>query len=215
MERERNWEKGTASPIQNNKYERFKEKLAEHSEEYAKRNLTLFILARATGYRMQDVVELTIGEIKDAIEDGQFVIQEKKQYNQWLSSLAKYPNRKKPEKRTAEIGPTLEKYLKEYLKGKTRSDVAFKSRNGNGNESISQKSFSSILSEVGKSIGLENISGHSPRKTYATTIYNESNFNIEKVRIALGHKSIEETKRYLGLKEQMAKDAARIADEGI
>ena len=27
--------------------------------------------------------------------------------------------------------------------------------------------------------------------------------------------SIEETKRYLGLKEQMAKDAARIADTGI
>ena len=30
----------------------------------------------------------------------------------------------------------------------------------------------------------------------------------------MGHKSIEETKKYLGLEEEMAEDAARIADSG-
>lgn len=214
-EKSRDWEKGVANPIPDNKYERFKEKLVELSKEYPERNLMLFLLARATGYRMQDLVILTIGEIRDALDKGYFEIQEQKQYKQWQSEVSKNPNRKKPRKRIADIGPALEKHLKKYITGKKRADFAFPSRKGKGNEAISQKSFSDILKKVGNAIGLEHITGHSPRKTYATKIYTETNGNIEAVRIALGHKSIEETKRYLGLKEQMAKDAARIADSGI
>ncbi len=214
-ERTREWEKGAANPIPDSKYERYKEKLVELSKEYPERNLMLFLLARATGYRMQDIIKLTVGQIKDALDRGYFKIQENKQYEQWVSEVAKNPNRKKPEKRVVEIGPTLEKHLKKYLKGKKRSEYAFPSRKGKGDKPIEQKSFSDILKKTGEAIGLEHITGHSPRKTYATKIYVETGYNLEAVRIALGHKSIEETKRYLGLKEQMAKDAARIADTGI
>ena len=213
--KKRDWEKGSANPIPDSKYERYKEKLVELSIEYPERNLMLFLLARATGYRMQDIIELTVGEIKDALDKGYFEIQEQKQYKQWQSEVAKNPNRKKPKKRVAKIGPTLEKHLKQYLKGKKRSEFAFPTKKGNGNEELTQKSYSDKLKEVGNAIGLEHITGHSPRKTYATKIYNETKGNLEAVRVALGHKSIEETKRYLGLKEQMAKDAARIADSGI
>ena len=213
--KKRDWEKGSSNPIPDSKYKRYKEKLVELSIEYPERNLMLFLLARATGYRMQDIIELTVGEIKDALDKGYFEIQEQKQYKQWQSEVAKNPNRKKPKKRVAKIGPTLEKHLKQYLKGKKRSEFAFPSKKGNGNEALTQKSYSDKLKEVGIAIGLEHITGHSPRKTYATKIYNETKGNLEAVRIALGHKSIEETKRYLGLKEQMAKDAARIADSGI
>lgn len=214
-EKIRAWEKGTANPIPDNRYERFKEKLVELSKRYADRNLTLFLLARATGYRMQDLVELNIGQIKDFLDKGYFEIQEAKQYNQWITEVAKDPNRKKPEKRKAEIGPKLEKQLRSYIKGKKRSDFAFPSNKGKGNTPITQKSFSDILNETGKAIGLEHITGHSPRKTYATKIYDRSNHDIEAVRNALGHKSIEETKRYLGIKEKMAKEAARYADEEL
>lgn len=214
-EKTRVWEKGTANPIPDNKYERFKEKLVELSKRYADRNLTLFLLARATGYRMQDLVELNIGQIKDFLDKGYFEIQEAKQYNQWLTEVAKDPNRKKPEKRKAKIGPRLEKQLKNYIKGKKRSDFAFPSNKGKGNESITQKSFSDILNKTGKAIGLEHITGHSPRKTYATKIYDRTNHDIEAVRIALGHKSVEETKRYLGIKEKMANEAAGYADEEL
>ena len=214
-EKIREWEKGSANPIPDNKYERYKEKLVELSKEYPERNLMLFLLARATGYRMQDIITLTVGEIKDALDKGYFEIQEQKQYKQWQSEVVKNPNRRKPKKRIAEIGPSLEKHLKQYLKGKKRSEFAFPSRKGKGNKALTQKSFSDKLKEVGEAIWLEHITGHSPRKTYATKIYTETNGNLEAVRIALGHKSIEETKRYLGLKEQMAKDAARIADTGI
>ncbi len=215
-EKKRNWEKGTALPIPVNKYERFKETLHEHSKKNAERNVTLFVLARATGYRMGDLVELTIGEIKDAIEEGYLIIQESKQYELWKSKLVKYPNKKKPDKRKAKIGGNLEDYLRKYIKGKKRSEYAFPSnKSSNANEAITAKSYSKILKEVGEKIGLKHISGHSPRKTYATRIYEKSGGDLEKVRIALNHQSVEETKRYLGIKEKMIDDAAKIADEDI
>lgn len=215
MERIRDWEKGTSSPIPFSKYEKFKEKLTEYSERNKERNLMLFILGRTTGYRLGDLVGFTIGEIKDALDDGCFSIQESKQYEQWKTNLVKNPNKKKPEKREALIGKNLERYLTQYCKGKKRSEYAFTSSKGNGNEHISQKAFSAFLTEVGKSIGLKNISGHSLRKTYATKIYEESNNNLEQVRVALNHQSIEETKRYLGIKEKMKINAALIADSDI
>ena len=67
-EKIRCWEKGSANPIPDSKYERYKEKLVELSKEYPERNLMLFLLARATGYRMQDIITLTVGEIKDALD---------------------------------------------------------------------------------------------------------------------------------------------------
>ena len=75
-EKIREWEKGSANPIPDSKYERYKEKLVELSKEYPERNLMLFLLARATGYRMQDIITLTVGEIKDALDKGYFEIQE-------------------------------------------------------------------------------------------------------------------------------------------
>lgn len=215
MERIRDWEKGTSSPIPKQKYEKFKEKLAESSERNKERNLMLFILGIATGYRLGDLVALTIGEIKDSLEDGYFSIQESKQYEQWKTNLTKNPSKKKPEKRECPIGKNLERYLKEYCKGKKRSEYAFSSSKGGGNEHISQKAFSALLTQVGKSIGLKNISGHSLRKTYATKIYEESNRDLEQTRVALNHQSIEETKRYLGIKEKMRINAALIADSDI
>lgn len=211
---ERCWEKGTSSPIPMQKYEKFKETLCEYSEKNKDRNLMLFILGRSTGYRLGDLVGLTIGQLKDALHDGYFSIQESKQYNQWLTIRTKNPNKKKPEKREAPIGKNLERYLINYCKGKKRSEYAFPSTK-DPNDFISQKSYSAILTEVGKSIGLKNISGHSLRKTYATKIYEESNRDIEQVRVALNHQSIEETKRYLGIKDKMRIDAALIADEDL
>nr|DAF76766.1 MAG TPA: site specific tyrosine recombinase [Caudoviricetes sp.] len=211
---DRNWEKGVSSPIPFAKYEKFKETLVEYSDRNKERNLMLFILGRSTGYRLGDLVGLTIGQLKDALHDGYFLIQESKQYEQWKTSLIKNPKKKKPEKREAPIGKNLERYLREYVKGKKRSEYAFPS-NKNINEHITQKAYSSILTKVGNSIGLKNISGHSLRKTYATKIYEESNKDLEQVRVALNHQSIEETKRYLGIKEKMKIDAALIADSDL
>lgn len=205
-----------ANHIPDNKYERFKLRLKEYSNRNSERNAMLFILGVATGYRAQDITDLTIHQIRQALNDGEFVIQEKKQYRAWLTHIENYPNskKKKPDVRRAPIKKTLYKLLKDFVINKKASDYAFASQKGNGNDYINEKSFSEILSKVGNSVGLKHISGHSMRKTFANRIW-ERTHSLEKVRIALGHKSIEVTKRYLGIANTIINDAAEIVDEFI
>jgi integrase len=176
--------------------------------------MTLFLLDVATGYRLQDIVDLSIGDLKEAVERGYFELQEKKQYNAWLTHTKKYPdsNKKKPDKRKHDIVPSLNIILKQYIKNKKKSEFAFPSQKGNGSKHISAKAYSEILKRVAedKEINLEQITGHSIRKTYANRLY-ESTKDIEYVRIALGHKSIEVTKKYLGLEDKVKESAAKIA----
>ncbi|MGH4125111.1 MAG: tyrosine-type recombinase/integrase [Clostridium sp.] len=206
--------KKPAKPIPETHYERFKYKLEEISNVWAERNLTLFLLGVATGYRMQDLVDLTIAEIKEALDNGQFEIQEKKQYRAWKTHIRKNPKslKKEPEKRPHSIEPQLEIIIKKYIKGKRNSEYAFPSQKGDGSAYISSKAYSEILKKVAedKKFKLKNITGHSLRKIYARRLY-EDNPNLEYVRIALGHKSIEVTKKYLGLDNEVREDAAKVA----
>lgn len=207
-------EKVPANPIPERRYEQFKYKLEEKSEKYSSRNLMLFYLGVATGYRLGDICDLTIGSIINAIDENKFSIQEKKQYKAWQRYIKEHPNsnRKAPKKREAPIKSNLRKLLKDYCKGKPKSSYAFES-NKKGNH-ISAKAYSNLLSEVGKELNLKNISGHSLRKTYASRLW-ESTRNLEYVRIALGHKSIETTKVYLGLNDEVKEGAASIADDRL
>lgn len=206
--------KKPAKPIPEEKYERFKYRLEEISGEWSDRNLTLFLLGVATGYRMQDLVDLTIADIKVALENGKFEIQEKKQYNAWKSHMRKKPKSLKsaPKKREHDIVPQLESVLRKYIKGKKRSKYAFPSQKFGGSMHISAKAYSDILKKVAEDneIRLKGITGHSLRKTYARRLY-EAKGRLEYVRIALGHKSIEVTKKYLGLDDDVKEDAAKIA----
>lgn len=202
-----------ANPIPEKCYDRFKNRLEEMSKKYPERNLMIFYIGVATGYRTQDIVDLTIGQIKEAVEDEKFVIQEKKQYNAWITHMRDHPNsnKKSPKLREAIIKSNLKKLLKEYIKGKSKSEYAFQS---NKDEHITAKSYSEILTDVGKSLGLKNISGHSMRKTYAHRLW-ERTKDIEYVRIALGHNTIETTKNYLGLSNGIKEDAAEITDDKL
>lgn len=204
-------EKVAANPIPDNSYTRFKYRLEEKSGELSQRNLTLLSLGVGTGYRLQDIIDLTVGEIKEALKYGEFSIQEKKQYKSWITHIKKNPNskRKCPKKRKAPIKGNLRQILEAHVIGKRKSEYAFKSNNSNSH--LQAKSFSFILSQVGKEIDLENISGHSLRKTYATRIYDKTG-DIERVRRALGHKSIETTKVYLGLYEKAYEEDAEAVD---
>ena len=206
--------KEDAYPIPENQYSRFKYKLEEESDKNKDRNLMIFLLGVATGYRTQDLVNLTIGDIKEAVNNNKFIIQEQKQYNAWKTHMRKYPksNKKKPPPRETPIGNNLKKVLKEYVKNKANSEYAFKSNKGNSY--ITQKAYSKILTKVGSELGLKNISGHSMRKTYAHRLY-EATKDVEYVRIALGHTNIETTKRYLGLNHEVKEEAALIADDKI
>ena len=208
---ERQEKKVAAKPIPERYLKRFKYLLEEKSKEFKDRNITLFELGVSTGYRSQDLVSLTIGEIQEALDLGFFQIQEQKQYKSYLTYMKKNPNSKKrpPKKRKVGIGATLDKTLRDFIKGKRKSRYAFESKKG---KHISRKAFSRILTEVGTELGLSAISGHSMRKTYARKIYDRYG-DVERVRQRLGHKSIETTKEYLGLYDENIEEDASLFDD--
>lgn len=205
--------KEESRPIPEEKYEIFKDRLYELSGEKEKeRNLVLFHLGVSTGYRLGDLVTLTIGNILDALVEGSFYIQEGKQYKLWeyrekerkKKSLKgeKVYSEQPPKARVEPISDSLRKVLVEYCKGKKRSEYAFVSTTNAPNH-IQAGTFSKILKKVSedKQLQLKNITGHSLRKTYATRVYEESGGNIELTRKRLGHKNVMTTQLYLGLDE--------------
>ena len=204
-----------ALPIQERDYNRFKYKLEEISKDCPERNLMIFYIGVATGYRLVDYVGLTIGELKEFLDEDKFIIQESKQYNAWKTHIANNPNskRKPPAPRESIIQTNLRKKIKEYVKGKKNSEYAFESEKYPG-EPITPKTYSAILKKVGEELGLKHITGHSLRKTYAQRLWQEKR-DLEFVRKSLGHKSIETTKHYLGLDNEIKEDASRIADSKL
>lgn len=202
--------KEEAGFIPEKKYKIFRDRLVELSGEKEKeRNLMLFQLGIATGYRLGDLVTLTIGDILDALEEGEFYIQESKQYKLWeyrekqrrkkLLAGEKIPSEKLPKPRRQGITDYLRKLLTEYCEGKRRSEYAFVSSTNPPNH-IQASSFSKILKKVSedKQLQLKNISGHSLRKTYAMNVYEDTG-DIEFTRKRLGHKNVMTTQLYLGL----------------
>lgn len=156
------------------------------------RDYILFILGISTGYRSGDLVKLKVRDIKAALNNGYFEILEGKKANN------KNIRRENIKPRIVKVIHNLEVILRKYIKNKNDYECLFLSRNGK-NKHIEVSTVSRILKEAGMEFGLKNISAHSMRKTFAYSIYVESNFDITLVKEMLGHNSIEETKRYLGL----------------
>lgn len=166
--------------------------IQDYLKEQNERDYVLFVLGIATGYRAGDLVALQVRDVKEALRAGYFRIMEGKKAN---SKNIRKSNRIP---REVVIVTKLEKVLKNYIKDMKDYDYMFPSRKGNYDH-IGVPRVSIILNEAGKAFGLDNISAHSMRKTYAYCIFVESDYNIVVVKEMLGHSSIEETKRYLGL----------------
>lgn len=169
--------------------------IQDYLKNQSERNYVLFALGIGTGYRAGDLVQLRVRDVKKALRIGYFLILENKKKN--TRNIRK--ENMKP--REVKIPQKLKKILKEYIKDKNDYEYMFKSRKGN--RAIQVKQVSRILSEAGRYFGLDNITAHSMRKTYAYTIYKESNYDIVAVKEMLGHSSIEITKRYLGLDREL------------
>lgn len=67
---------------------------------------------------------------------------------------------------------------------------------------ISERTVQNHLQLVCDYLGYDNISTHSFRKWFATSIYIDNNYNIELVRILLQHSSAFTTQRYIGLQKR-------------
>lgn len=156
------------------------------------RDYMLFLIGVTTGYRAGDLVTLRVRDIKEALRRKEFTIYEGKKMN---TKNIREKNRKP---RTVELIPELAKILKEYIKDKRDYEYLFQSRKGI-NKPIGVQAVSNIIKDAAEYFGLYDITAHSMRKTYAYKIYIESGRDIVAVKELLGHSSIEETKRYIGL----------------
>lgn len=177
-----------------------------NSEQNGERNYVLFVLGCTTGYRAGDLVELRVRDIKQAIKRKEITIMEGKKKN---SKNIRERNRRP---RTVEIVPKMEKILRNYIKNKKDYEYMFQSRKGT-NKPIGVAAVSNLLKEAGEYFGLYDITAHSMRKTYAYKIYIESGRDIVAVKELLGHRSIEETKRYIGLdREEYHRYSQKLGD---
>lgn len=166
--------------------------IQDYLKEKSERDYYLFVLGIATGYRAGDLVKLKVRDIKIALSNGYFEILEGKKIN---SKSIKKENIKP---RIVKVINNLEVLLKKYIRYKKDYEYLFPSRKGK-NKHITVSHVSRILKNAGEEFGLKNITAHSMRKTYAYKIYLESNHDLLLVKEMLGHRSIEETKCYLGL----------------
>lgn len=195
--------KRPSSPIKNNRDALDIQDYLRYKNE---RDYVLFITGITTGYRAGDLVSLKVRDIKQALKYKEFTILEGKKKN---SKNIRERNRKA---RTVEIRPKVERILKDYIKDKKDYEYVFQSRKGN-NQHIGVQAISNILKDAGEYFGLYNISAHSMRKTYAYKIYMDSDKDIVAVKELLGHRSIEETKLYLGLDREKYHEYSKSLDE--
>lgn len=158
------------------------------------RDYVLFVLGIATGYRAGDLVSLQVRDIKQALDAGYFEILESKKKN------SKNIRKCNIKPRKVYIVSKLEKVLKAYIRDKKDYEYMFPSRKG---EFIEVERVTTILKEVGSVFGLDKITAHSLRKTYAYHLWVENDYNTLLIKELLGHSSIEETKRYLGLDDEV------------
>ena len=169
------------------------------------RNSLLFQLGCTTGYRAGDLVKLTVGEVREAIEVGYFLIMEGKKEN---SKNIRKKNRKP---REAELRPKLRNKLRKYINDMEDYEYIFKSNKGDSH--ITVDSVSRILREAGKFLGLVGTSSHCMRKTYAYKLYLASDRDVLYVKEKLGHSSIEETKLYLDLESDRYSECSAGLDD--
>ena len=72
---------------------------------------------------------------------------------------------------------------------------------------MSERTVQNHLQLVCNYLGYENISTHSFRKYFATSIYENNNYNIELVRVLLQHSSVVTSQRYICLQRKEIENA--------
>ncbi len=74
---------------------------------------------------------------------------------------------------------------------------------------ISERTIQNHLQLVCRYLNFDNVSTHSFRKFFATSIYLSNNYNIELVRVLLQHSSVATTQRYIGIGSREIENALR------
>lgn len=151
---------------------------------------TVLQLEANTGMRIGDILNMTMASI---VKDGE---------RRRLDIV----EQKTGKKRQFTIPENVYGFLNEYAleNGIAKDQPLF---NGNNGKRISERAIQKQLAIACNYLGLEGISTHSFRKTFATESYHNSGCNIELVRQLLQHSSTAITQRYIGVSTKQVEDA--------
>ena len=163
-----------------------------YKKSYAK-DLLLFKIGLNAGLRVNDLLSI---EWKDIFKPGT------KQFKEYF-----VPKEQKTQKvRQIFINKSFRAAVKEYLKyvpDVKLEGYVFTNRQGNR---LSDASVDKLMKLLEKNLGLENLSTHSLRKTFAYHMYMQTQ-DLSLVQEILQHSSVAVTRRYLGISQEVKKNA--------
>ena len=145
---------------------------------------TALVLEANLGLRISDVLQLRLSAI---IHDG----------NRYRLDIVEQKTQKK---REFTVPIEIYSYIQNYVLENNINPAAKLF-------DISERTVQNHLQLVCNHLGLDNISTHSFRKLFASSIYMNNGYNIELVRVLLQHSSVATTQRYIGLQRREIEEA--------
>lgn len=164
----------------------------------------LWSIALDTGYRGIDLIQLTIGDLKETIKTGELIVLESKTKG----------TRKRTFKRRVVLSSKVIETLKDFVKDKSDYSYVYPSPSGKGKfkKPITRGRLGKIFREViidDLGINVKTVGVHTPRKTYGYIQYIEHDRDINYVQELFGHSSTRITKSYIGIDDDMLEDSAK------
>lgn len=163
---------------------------------YSKRNLAIFTLGLATGFRIKEILSLRVKDV--------YNIEHKKLLPD--VHVQKQNMKKNQSRPPVSYSTSIHKYLLDWIGelGDIKpDDPLFESQKSDkeGNkQAIKVRSAIRIFKDMYKKAGIideQNVGTHSMRKTFAKKVYKASGNDLLKCQKAMGHKSIDSTTKYL------------------
>lgn len=145
-------------------------------KELAKRDVLLFLVGINTGLRVNDIVKLKVGQVRNR---NTFNIKEGKT--------------DKP--RQINIG-MLQEEIKEYTIGMEDTDYLFKSQRGSNHITVTQAY--RVLTNAADYVGRDDVGTHTMRKTFGYHHYKQYK-DVAILQEIFNHDSPKVTKRYIGI----------------
>lgn len=153
-----------------------------------KRDYLLFMVGISSALRISDILSLKVKDVWDGKKPVEYVdLNEKK-----TGKYKRFPV-------TTNLNKAIKEYMVEY-KGKP-NDFLFVSRVGE-NKPITRQYANMMLNKACDMIGItEPFGSHGMRKSWGYWAFKQG-ISLDYISIALNHRSIAETKRYLGLLQE-------------
>lgn len=173
--------------------------------EYKLRNQLLVVFGITTGFRISEILSLTV---KDVFQNGKIV---------GKVSIAKRNMKGETESRSALLRPETQKMLLERIAeiGNNPGNFIFQARQGE-NKAIDRTRAWQIIQEAKVCKHIDGKVGtHCMRKTYANKMYDALGKDLVRLQKALGHQYVNTTAQYISFREEDIDEAVSNLTFGV